>query len=85
MIGDFHVGARPKAGCHAPQRVFASGFLVRVTLWPSFCLRAFNLDQKAIVFGRSRVLLSIHTLANTGGHFEYLLTSFVKKSRLYED
>ncbi len=31
MIGDFHVGARPKAGCHAPQRVFASGFLVRVT------------------------------------------------------
>ena len=31
MIGDFHVAARPKAGCHAPQRVFAAGFLVRVT------------------------------------------------------
>jgi len=31
MIGDFHVGTRPKAGCHAPQRVFAAGFLVRVT------------------------------------------------------
>jgi hypothetical protein len=28
--------------------------------------------------------LSIHTLANTGGHFEYLLIFFVKKSRLYE-
>jgi hypothetical protein len=29
--------------------------------------------------------LSIHTLANTGGHFEHLSTFSVKKSRLYDD
>jgi hypothetical protein len=31
------------------------------------------------------VFFPIHTVTTTGGHFEYLLTFFLKKSRLCED